>query len=295
MADGYLHRLLGRASTPAPEISAAEAVLKELVREKSGLSGPASILSELLPILIEQAAPPEIPAISPERMASKLTAGIPLLREEAISLDWTRWHRRWSSICAVMMQHDHQASAKALASAVKEQRLDGRSLVNDVLAGRAEEVRGQLDAFGLDSALGATVLRLTCFPDFCNLCAALAPATNAHYWHQGFCYLCGSWPLLAEYRGLDQIRWLRCGWCASEWQFPRLRCPFCGEADHHQLGYVHLEGEEARYRATTCEQCRFYLKTVSTLSPRSPLQVLISDVATMHLDLAAAGQGYLTA
>jgi formate dehydrogenase maturation protein FdhE len=67
---------------------------------------------------------------------------------------------------------------------------------------------------------------------------------------------------------------------------------FCGNRDHHTLGYLHVEGEETSYRAATCEVCHGYVKMLATLSALPPLQLLVADVATLHLDLAAAERGY---
>ena len=52
------------------------------------------------------------------------------------------------------------------------------------------------------------------------------------------------------------------------------------------------EGEEAKYRAVTCDECRGYVKTVATLGPLPPLQLLVADFVPLHLDLAAAERGY---
>jgi FdhE protein len=111
-------------------------------------------------------------------------------------------------------------------------------------------------------------------------------------WHRGYCPTCGSWPLLGEARGLEQDRFLRCGWCASAWPIDRLHCPFCGNRDHHTLGYLHVEGEEDRHRAGTCDLCHGYVKWVSTIFALSEPQMLVADVATIHLDLAAAERGF---
>jgi formate dehydrogenase maturation protein FdhE len=72
----------------------------------------------------------------------------------------------------------------------------------------------------------------------------------------------------------------------------RLRCPGCGNRDHHQLGYLHVADEEGKWRTATCEACRQYVKMVSTLGPLAPLKLLATDVATVHLALLAAEHGY---
>ena len=59
-----------------------------------------------------------------------------------------------------------------------------------------------------------------------------------------------------------------------------------------QLGILCAEGEEMKYRASLCDSCRGYVKMISTLSELPPLNLLVADVATLHLDLAAAERGY---
>jgi formate dehydrogenase maturation protein FdhE len=72
-----------------------------------------------------------------------------------------------------------------------------------------------------------------------------------------------------------------------------LLCPFCGTRDHRLLGYLHVEGEEAQYRAATCDTCRGYVKMLSTLTALTGPQLLVAELAMLHLDLAALQRNYL--
>jgi FdhE protein len=251
-----------------------------------------ALLAELLPWLFPDSVSETPPALTAEQATANLTNGIPLLRGEAIGLDVAGFGRRWQAICAVRGRHGGGDAAKALAKALGSDRLDPAETVEHVLAGRPEAVHARADALGLDAALAATVLRWALLPVLAALAAALAPMRQGLAWTQGFCPTCGSWPLLGEFRGLEQTRFLRCGLCTSEWEFPRLRCPFCDNRDHRHLGYFHVEGEEGKERAATCDACRGYVKMVSTLVALSGPRLLAADVATLHLDLAAAERGY---
>jgi transposase-like protein len=71
----------------------------------------------------------------------------------------------------------------------------------------------------------------------------------------------------------------------------RLWCPFCRNRDHDRLSFLHGEGEEAKYRVSLCDGCRGYVKMVSSLSALPPVHLLMADIATLHLDLAAAERG----
>jgi FdhE protein len=224
--------------------------------------------------------------------AARLADGIPLLRGETLNLDSAAFRRRWQVLCTAVQRHQNADSGTALAQAMEEGKLEPALLVASVLAGNPDEIRLRADALGLDTGLTTAVLGLVLFPALTRISAALTPLRTNTHWEQGYCPTCGSWPLLGEYRGLEQTRFLRCGLCAAEWEFPRLLCAFCGERDHRQLGYFSVEGEESRYRATTCATCHGYVKMTATLGPLSPPALLVADVAMVHLDLAAADRGY---
>jgi FdhE protein len=121
--------------------------------------------------------------------------------------------------------------------------------------------------------------------------AELAPMAPDQ-WQHGHCPICGSWAALAELRGLERVRRLRCVRCGGDWQVRWLSCPFCGENDHRKLGSLTPEhGAETR-RIDKCESCRAYVKTVTTLSATPPWSVLLDDAETVDLDVAAMDRGY---
>ena len=111
-------------------------------------------------------------------------------------------------------------------------------------------------------------------------------------WAQGYCPICGGWPALAEKRGLDGARHLRCGCCGGDWRTEWLRCPFCGESDHEKLGSFVSPDKLERETIEICDGCRGYVKTMTTLSPIRPEHVVLQDLATVVLDVAALERGY---
>jgi FdhE protein len=292
VAGGFIRKLFGQSEKVPAAVEPALAELARLTKERSGLLVPATLLGDLLPLLYAQPVAEHPPPLNPEESAAKLAGGIPLLRGERITLDERAFHRRWQGICVAVQRHQEGGSAQAVAEALRQGRLVPAELLQEVLAGRAEAVRAHADALDLDAGLLGTVLRLTLFPVLSHINSALAPLRTGQTWEQGYCPTCGSCPLLGEFRGLEQTRYLRCGWCASEWAVPRLLCPFCGTRDHHLLGFLNVSGEEARQRASTCGACHAYVKTVATLGALDGPGLLVEDVATLHLDLAAAERGY---
>jgi FdhE protein len=266
--------------------------LQRLIDARPLLTAPIRMLQQVMPDLFADPVEEQPPKLSAEMSAARLADGIPLLRGETLNLDSGAFRRRWQLVCTAVQRHQSPDAGTALAQAIEQEKLEPALLVASVLAGKPDEIHLRADALGLDAGLTTAVLGLVLFPALTRISVALTPLRKGTRWEQGYCPTCGSWPLLGEYRGLEQTRFLRCGLCAAEWEFTRLLCAFCGERDHRQLGYFSVEGEELRYRATTCETCRGYVKMTATLGPLSPPALLVADVAMVHLDLAAADRGY---
>lgn len=111
-------------------------------------------------------------------------------------------------------------------------------------------------------------------------------------WWEGYCPLCGAWPTLAEFRGLERKRWLRCGRCGTGWEVPWLRCPFCAETSHENLGYLAPEEGETSRKVEVCDTCKGYVKAEPTVRELPWWGVLLDDVETVVLDVAALDRGY---
>ena len=111
-------------------------------------------------------------------------------------------------------------------------------------------------------------------------------------WWEGYCPLCGAWPVVAEYSGLERQRRLRCGRCGTGWAIPALRCVFCDETHHDNLGYLTPAAGEPLRKIEVCKTCHGYLKGLTTIRPLAPWAVLLDDLMTVHLDVAALERGY---
>jgi FdhE protein len=292
MAGGFLRQWLGKSELLRPDVAEAIAELDRASIERATLSPSLKLLRSLLPRLYEDLPEPPSVALDRDSAGAKLAAGMPLLRGEKLTLEGPAHNRRWLRLCE-SLEPQAGAAARGLASAVKEDRLQPAALLQEVLAGRPEAVAAQAEELGWDGGLTATLVRLHWFPVLTSVQIALAPLRGGAPWEYGYCPVCGTSPLLAELRGLEQGRFLRCGLCAAAWEVTRHLCPFCGTRDHHALGYLQLAGEETRFRVTTCDACGHYVKTIATLAELAGPSLLAADAATLHLDLAAAERGYI--
>jgi FdhE protein len=278
--------------SPSADLKEALLQLNRLKKERPTLEGPADFFLDVLPGLFEEESRDQLPALTPDTARAKLADDIPLLRGERNQIDAVGFRRRWLHIAAAVERRQDSEAGKALAEVTARNPWNAQEIANAALSGLPDILHAQAEALGLEPDLVGTVVRLCLFPVLERWNVALAPLRAGLVWEHGYCPTCGSWPLLGEFRGLEQIRWLRCGLCAAEWKVHRLFCPFCENRDHRSLGYFSVEGDGSKYRINTCDSCRCYLKMVTTLSPLSAAQLLAADVVTIHLDLAAATQNY---
>jgi formate dehydrogenase maturation protein FdhE len=140
-------------------------------------------------------------------------------------------------------------------------------------------------SLGLEPALVDSVLRLVLLPRLALWSQQVCVHLTEGIWPSGQCPICGSGPALAESRGLEQRRRLRCDRCAADWPGEHFRCPFCGESDHRVLRYTFVQGEQDRYRLSICDRCGGRIKIMATLAPLSPPGLLVAEMASIHLEL----------
>lgn len=148
-------------------------------------------------------------------------------------------------------------------------------------------------AVGLDAdaeALQAVALLLPV--PFLQACNRRWASSITESWTEGYCPVCGAWPAFAEVRGIERSRYLRCGRCGGGWQARCLSCSYCGMTDHDEL--VSLVPENAGSNAVidACKRCLGYVKTFTKLQGSDPAGVMVDDLASVDLDIAALEQGY---
>jgi FdhE protein len=86
-------------------------------------------------------------------------------------------------------------------------------------------------------------------------------------------------------------RSLVCSVCATEWDFRRILCPFCGEEDPAKLPRFSAADEFPHVYVEACDTCKRYFKTVD-LSINGLAIPLVDEIAAASLDVWAAEHGY---
>jgi FdhE protein len=182
------------------------------------------------------------------------------------------------------------ASAIPFVDALAAGRLDPLALFEAAVAGDPDRLEDLAGAAGDDRGVLKVVAPIVAMPMLHACRRAWTPLVPAA-WAESYCPICGDWPTLAETRGLDGQRRLRCGRCGGDWRTERLRCPFCGERGHENLGSLVSEEPEPQ-TVDVCERCRHYVKAVTALVPIRPEDVFLHDLATLVLDVIALERGY---
>lgn len=145
--------------------------------------------------------------------------------------------------------------------------------------------------YGVDGKAFRGVAELMPIP-FLHACRRVWAKADLESWAEDYCPLCGAWPALAEVRGIEKARYLRCGRCGKDWQAYGLRCTFCKNDDHEQLVSLVPQNGAPTRMVESCKRCGGYLKSFTTLQGTDALGVMIDDLASVDLDIAAVEQGY---
>ena len=151
---------------------------------------------------------------------------------------------------------------------------------------------GETAAFvGADSEAFQAVVALLPVP-FLQACNRHWTPSIAKSWVEGYCPVCGAWPAFTEVRGIERNRYFRCGRCGGEWQAHCLYCPYCSMNDHNELVSLVPEKSGSNSVIDACKRCLGYVKTFTKLQGSPAAKVMVDDLATVDLDVAALEQGY---
>jgi FdhE protein len=124
-----------------------------------------------------------------------------------------------------------------------------------------------------------------------KVAARYGDAVRKANWAEGYCPVCGREPKIGEIRDEEGSRYLFCNQCGFEWNYLRIKCPFCGNEEQQSLAYFTIEGDE-RYRVDVCNECKRYIKIVDFREVKQKADLDVEDIATLHLDMLANDEGY---
>ena len=169
--------------------------------------------------------------------------------------------------------------------------LDILNLFKAALRQDCDYLKQSAIALGAEPEAFQAVTALMPMP-FLQACNRQWKQSTAPGWLEGYCPVCGAWPAFAEVRGIERTRYFRCGRCGGEWRTHCLFCAYCGMNDHEALVSLVPENSGASRVIEACKRCQGYVKAFTTLEGSAPEKIILDDLASVDLDVAAVEQGY---
>ncbi|HWP35790.1 MAG TPA: formate dehydrogenase accessory protein FdhE [Thermodesulfobacteriota bacterium] len=259
--------------------------LDALARESPEWRPWVALLEETLDAVQDPAWNAAVPEPDPAR-----PPGAPLLARARLPVD-PRLLAGWLRHLSETASASGAAGAAAVAAAWRGERLDPLAVATAAVCQDGTQLARLAAAAGVDPRPLESVADLAAIP-LLQACGRQLAARVPADWRYGYCPICGAWPTLAELRGLERSRRLRCGRCGADWGIEWMRCPFCGADDHRQLGFLVPEKDGDTRKVDTCTACKGYLKAMATLRPWPPYRVMLEDLGSVALDVAALERGF---
>ena len=234
--------------------------------------------------LVGEIGAPVWDAMVPQRTQPRSPAA-PLLAGQVL-------HPRRDAIVAAyrLLAGSARVSGSPAFAALSDAKVDACALFQVAINRDGERLRAFGSDAGVDPAAFEALALLLPLP-FLHACARNWGASSAAGWNVGYCRVCGALPAYAEVLGIERTRHLRCGQCGSDWKMHGLICVYCGMSDHTELAsLVSEDGGTASIDA--CKRCLGYLKVFTRLKGSAPAEVIIDDLASAELDIAATARGY---
>jgi FdhE protein len=225
----------------------------------------------------------------PPRSGTAWPPYAPLLEGASLSVDARRARKLVREL--IHTADEAREEGSRASPSLRGRRLDAVGLLHAAIVRDHTGVDRIASRAGLDAQTLEVIAQLAVMP-LLHACAERWREHIPSAWTHGYCPICAAWPALAELRGLDRSRRLRCGRCASDWPLPVLQCAYCGETNHDQLGTLIPEGESQTRRLEVCYTCKGYLKAFTTLRPMAFRTIAMTDLASVELDLIAQEREY---
>lgn len=222
-----------------------------------------------------------------EKARGKLVNGIPLLEGEAPAIDPEVFRE-----VALTLAEVYRVRGETIDVLIEVD--DSANLIKRLMSDQEACLVDITKETGLDREVVLTFFQLALTPFYEKMAVPFRGMIEEVGWKYGFCPVCGATPEMAKLRDTDGQRILLCSFCRTEWAFPRIQCPFCGNTDQNSLRYFYVEGDDG-HRVDVCEVCKGYVKTADERLLGRAVGLQEENAVTFQLDLLAEQEGYSNA
>lgn len=264
------------------ELSSEKPTLADVCRFHNDLYSLRSKVGVLVDIKIDGAK---------EKQLSE--QGFPALGSAKLDFDKEASKAFFADFLQIVSKHGQQGrdEIKILQSALQADEMDLEFLFRAAFDRDEKSITQTAEKLGIQTALLEYCLNTALGSALQNCRAEGRLPQVTTDWNHGYCPVCGSLPSIAELSGQEGKKHLLCSLCGNTWTFNRLTCVHCGNTDTETLAYFTSE-ENPGCRVDTCRACNKYLKVVDRRERDEGLMLEIMDIATLHLDLLAAKEGF---
>ena len=221
----------------------------------------------------------------------RVRGGLSLLSPEALSVDRDAATAFLSGLLGALRRvgREGHADLDRIGGGLSGGSLDLASLYVACLTRDRDVVDQAASALSVQAPLLTFVLEIPLKTALERLSSSLPP-DRFDGWKEGYCPVCGSRAGMSELSGEEGKRFLSCSTCFFRWSYPRIRCPYCGNADPETLSY--FTAGDGPTRVAVCRKCSRYLKTRDARLGNADVPLEVEDLATLHLDLLAGKEGF---
>jgi len=89
------------------------------------------------------------------------------------------------------------------------------------------------------------------------------------------------------------ITWIVCHDCGKEWQFQRIKCPYCGNQNPYSLSFTYAENEGMPSTGFyVCKECNQYIKTTDAGFRKPAVLTILQKSMVNQLEWEVQNLGY---
>jgi len=218
-----------------------------------------------------------------QRLQRRLMSGKPLFEGSNFPLDM-EITRNLYSILVARTEH-RRGKIDGLDNMLSGPSSEAGTLLRAVLTGESETLESVCRSYGADPSLVGLLIRLSLRPSLRRVSIKAKEEFDFAVWNSGYCPVCGARPSLSELNEGERARSLYCSLCETDWAFPRLKCPFCGNNRPEDLSFVYAE-EEKEIRLDICNSCGQGIGTLDAKHYPAPVIPVLDELVISHLVMA---------